>query len=100
MAKHDPRYSTRKWQAIRRAVLDRDGWRCMADHQGCKYKEPGSLRKKNKGHVHHIWPPVDGGPFWDWSNLQAVCASYNIAERNQRVNAKTLEPTTTYPEHW
>lgn len=94
MAKHDPRYSTRRWRDIRQAVLTRDLWRCTVDHLECEYKAPYSLMAKPRiAHVHHVHPPAEGGPFWDIRNLVAVCATFNIAERNQRWNRKVATVT-------
>jgi len=96
--KHDSRYGSRRWKALRRLVLDRDGWRCTVEHAGCRYTAPWSLASAppRVAHVHHIRPPVDGGPFWDETNLTSVCASFNIAERNQRFAAPTAA-ATAYP---
>ena len=49
MSRHHTKISRSRWQRIRRAVLDRDGWRCT------KCGQPGRL------HVHHIRPLERGG---------------------------------------
>lgn len=86
----DPRYRTSRWRATRVRVLDRDGWRCVAVHPGCRYKAPGALRRAGrfKAHVHHIIDPSEGGDFWDDHNLQSACSEFNIAERNRRQNIR------------
>ena len=46
---HIPLLRSRRWQAVRRAVLDRDGWRCRAcgrwgnecDHVVPLHRDPG-----------------------------------------------------------
>lgn len=59
----DKRLTGAKWRRIRRAVLDRDGWRC----QRCG--RPGALE------VHHIdRDPGDNR----LENLQAVCRPCHI----------------------
>lgn len=85
----DQRYRTSQWQAIRTSVLDRDGWKCMVDHDDCGYKAPGSLKRfKRVAHVHHVVDESEGGAFWDPHNLVSVCSAYNIAERNRRQNRR------------
>jgi len=94
MVKHDSRYGTPRWKRLRRLRLEIDNWHCTIPHPNCKYQTPGSLKHTTrKAHVHHINPPVNGGPFWDITNLTTVCATYNIAERNQRWNRQTTTPT-------
>ncbi|MCH8993105.1 MAG: hypothetical protein IIA44_15305 [Acidobacteria bacterium] len=95
----DPRYKTSRWQATRLRVLDRDGWRCMAAHDECRYSHPGSLKRAGRrvAHVHHIVDASEGGDFWDDHNLIAVCAKYNIGERNRRQNRRAARAVSQDP---
>ena len=58
---HRRRLHRRRWEAVRAAVLDRDGWRC----QRCG--------KAGRLEVDHVIPLHDGGDPWDPANLQALC---------------------------
>ena len=57
----------RRWAAVRRATLDRDGWRC----QRCG--RPGVLE------VHHVRALEDGGAPYDPENLETICKCCHIA---------------------
>lgn len=57
----------RRWARARRAVLDRDGWRCT------KCGRPGRLE------VHHVTPLRDGGAAFDLANLVTLCRDCHIA---------------------
>ena len=59
--------NSRQWEAVRRVVLDRDGWRC----QRC-----GSY-----GHeVDHVVPVEQGGAMYDPANCQVLCRGCHIAK--------------------
>jgi 5-methylcytosine-specific restriction endonuclease McrA len=103
----DTRYGSAQWKRLRLQILNRDEWRCRAVHDGCKYKEPGSLKAEPKiAHVHHLIDETEGGSFWDDLNLQATCRSFNLAERNRRQNQRAagtirLAPATKkHREYW
>ena len=57
---HVSRLHARRWARVRRAVLDRDGWRCR------KCGKAGRLE------VDHIVPDPGRDPF-DMGNLQVLC---------------------------
>ena len=42
---HLPLMRTRQWQHVRRVVLDRDGWRCVATRQRGKRAAFSALRR-------------------------------------------------------
>ena len=46
---------------VRRAILDRDGWRCV------------KCRKSGRFEIDHIIPVQFGGAWWDQENLQTLC---------------------------
>ena len=58
----DVRRSTYKWKRVRRAAIERDGYRCRA----CG-KAAGRFE------VDHIVPIVDGGAAYDLENCQTLC---------------------------
>ena len=64
---HVSRLHVRRWRRVRRAVLDRDGWRCR------KCGRAGRLE------VDHIDPDSGRDPF-DMANLQALCRGCHIAK--------------------
>ena len=68
-SKHWMGIDKRRWAAVRRAVLDRDGWRCA----NCG--RPGRLE------VDHIKPLAAGGDMYAMENLQALCAFPCHAEK-------------------
>ncbi len=82
-------YSGPFWQRLRLEVLERDGWKCMVDHPGCLYKEPGSLFRAGKGiaHVHHKIDRADGGAD-RVENLVSTCRTYNVGESARRQAAR------------
>lgn len=96
----DPRYSTAAWKNVRGRVLDRDGWRCTADHL-CPYKAPGSLKTAPKriAQAHHIVDSSEGGGFYDEWNLMAVCRDFNVGERNRRQNRRARDQITPPVSH-
>lgn len=72
--------SPSRWRLVRRAVLDRDGWRC------CKCK-----RAAGRFEVDHIKPLHLGGEPWDLDNLQSLCPGCHInktADENRARHAR------------
>lgn len=74
-ADRDPRYRTQAWRKLRRSILARDRHQCQLRLDGCT----GDARPIG-GHVDHIVSPIDGGAFFDPSNLRASCPSCNCRE--------------------
>jgi 5-methylcytosine-specific restriction endonuclease McrA len=65
----DRRYSTARWQRLRKAVLARDGHQCMIGGPRCR----GYATT-----VHHIVPSSQQPElFWEPSNLVAACGACN-----------------------
>ena len=56
----------RRWQAVRRAALKRDRWRCRA------------CGKAGVLEVDHVVRIEDGGPEYDLDNLQALCRGCHV----------------------
>ena len=64
---HVSRLHQRRWRIVRRAVFDRDGWRCR------KCGRAGRLE------CDHVDPSPGRNPF-DKANLQALCRGCHIAK--------------------
>ena len=57
----------RRWARVRRAALDRDGWRCT------RCGSPAELE------VHHVVPLDRGGAALDLGNLRTVCRGCHLS---------------------
>ena len=80
MSDHHIRLNTRRWAAVRRAVFQRDGWRCV------------ECGKAGRLECDHVVPLERNGDPFDMANLQTLCRSCHIAKtaaENRR------EPTPT-----
>ena len=85
----DRRYSTAKWQRLRKVVLARDGHWCQIQGPRCQ----GYANS-----VHHIIPSSQRPDlFWEITNLEAACGSCNygggarIAATNRRELERIIE---------
>lgn len=74
----NPRRMPGDWRRLRRAVLERDGWRCV------KCGRAGRLE------VDHIKPAREGGTD-ALTNLQALCRPCHFAKTAQE-NARRAKP--------
>ena len=92
MSRRGEFYSKPFWQRLRLRILERDGWRCVPAHEGCRFKAPGSLKTAGKyqAHVHHKIDREDGGQDVP-GNLVATCAAYNIGEGKRRQAARARQ---------
>ena len=79
MTRHHTHLNTRRWDAVRRAVFERDGWRCV------ECGRAGLLE------VDHVVPLKRGGDPWDPDNLQALCRRCHI-EKTRRENRRPPTP--------
>ena len=66
MSRQHARLNRRRWERVRRAVLDRDRWRCQ------KCGRAGRLE------IDHVVPLDAGGAVYDMDNLQALCRGCHI----------------------
>jgi 5-methylcytosine-specific restriction endonuclease McrA len=67
----DRRYSTARWQQLRKAVLARDGYYCQIQGPRCKLAAST---------VDHIVPSSQRPDlFWEQSNLRAACRPCNYS---------------------
>lgn len=78
MSRHHARLPSRRWELVRRAVFERDGWRCVL----CG----GAGRLE----ADHVVPLARGGAPFDMANLQTLCRTCNIA-KDRAENSR--EPT-------
>ena len=69
----------RRWAPIRRAVLDRDGWRCR------KCFKAGRLE------IDHVRPLAAGGDVWDLANLEALCRNCHFRKSANEVRKVPIE---------
>ena len=74
----------RRWARVRRAVLDRDGWRCRR------------CRRVGRMEVDHVVPLDRGGDPWDMANLQTLCRGCHIA----KTAAENRRPPTPADAAW
>jgi 5-methylcytosine-specific restriction endonuclease McrA len=86
-----PEYAGPEWQAIRLQVLARDNHTCQIRGPKCRGRA---------SHVDHIISVSQGGARLDPSNLQAACASCNVAKRNREVAARARGDALTTSQQW
>ena len=81
MSHHHAAINTHRWSAVRRAVFERDGWRCVmcgkagrleADHITSLQREPGQ-------------------DVYDINGLQSLCRSCHI-QKTASENRRALSP--------
>ena len=73
MAKRGTPYAHRAWPHIRRTILARDGYQCQINGPHCTHLA---------NECDHIQPWLDGGAWFDASNLRAACTACNKGRRN------------------
>ena len=78
MSRHHTHLDAHRWAAVRRAVFERDGWRC------CECGRAGRLE------CDHVIPLERSGDPWDPDNLQTLCRSCHISKTRQE---NRREPT-------
>ena len=65
---HPATSNPRRWQAVRRAVFKRDGYRCQ------------SCGKAGRLECDHVVAIFRGGDWWEIENCQALCRGCHIAK--------------------
>ena len=58
----------KRWRHVRRAALDRDGWRCV------------QCGRAGRLEVDHILRQRDGGALYELANLQSLCRECHFAK--------------------
>lgn len=80
-----PCYRHPLWPKVRRAILQRDDYRCQIRRARCR----GAANQ-----VDHIDRLADGGAWFDPANLRAACLPCNVAESNDaRLRIRTAPPS-------
>jgi 5-methylcytosine-specific restriction endonuclease McrA len=78
----DRRYSTARWQKLRRAVLNHYGHTCQLQQPGCTVRATS---------VHHLVPSSEAPHlFWSTENLVPACSSCNSSDGG-RVGAQRTQ---------
>jgi 5-methylcytosine-specific restriction endonuclease McrA len=94
MTSTDPRYQTTAWRALRALVLDRDLWTCQVRDKGCTH---GATE------VDHITPAIEGGDFYNPTNLRASCKRCNSTRGARLAAARQARYNTAvavYESRW
>lgn len=73
MSRHHRRIAGARWEATRRAVFERDGWRCV---------ECGKAGRLECDHIVPLEREPGQDP-WDMNGLQTLCRSCHI-EKSRR----------------
>ena len=84
MSKHHIRLWRERWSAVRQAVFDRDGWRCV---------ECGQAGRLECDHITPLQREPGQDPF-DPNGLQTLCRDCHIA-KTRRENRRPLTPAET-----
>lgn len=64
-------YKSKRWQALRLAILRRDGYKCRES------KRYGITAEANT--VHHVWPAEDY-PEWAWEPWNLISLTHGMHE--------------------
>lgn len=75
MSRHHAHLNARRWAAVRRAVFERDGFRCR------KCGKAGRLE------ADHIRPLTDGVDPFDMDNLQTLCRGCHVEKSREERRA-------------
>ena len=81
MSRHHTHLNARRWAAVRRAVFERDGWRCV---------ECGKAGRLEVDHVTPMQREPGQDPF-NPNGLQTLCRECHI-EKTRRENRRELTP--------
>ena len=81
MSRHHSHLNARRWQAVRRAVFARDGWRCS---------ECGRAGKLECDHIVPMQREPGQDPY-DMNGLQSLCRSCHL-EKTAGENRRELTP--------
>ena len=76
MSRLTHRLDKRRWERVRRAAFERDGWRCT------RCKRPGRLE------AHHVKELRDGGAAYDLANVKTLCRACHVALHRPKLSAE------------
>lgn len=82
-SKYWRKVNRRKWEAVRRKALDRDGWRCRR------------CGKAGRLEVHHVKALRDGGAVYELQNLETLCRACHFAQNRSEGLQRAAEK---YPQ--
>ena len=77
----------KRWEAIRRQVLERDGWKCRV------------CGRRGRLEVDHVEPMGDGEFVYDLDHLQALCRGCHI-RKTRRKNRERQARLTPQQAAW
>ena len=81
MSRNHARLNARRWAAVRRAVLERDGWRCC---------ECGRAGRLECDHIRAIEKQPGQDPY-DENGLQTLCRSCHIEKHRPVLSPERQE---------
>ena len=81
MSRRHLHLNTRRWAAVRRAVFERDGWRCV---------ECGKAGRPECDHISPMQREPGQDP-WDLNGLQTLCRGCHI-DKTRRENTREPGP--------
>lgn len=96
--------SSRAYRALRRFVLDRDGWRCRMlgeDGQVCGIALSPWPGRPDSATLQHLDALADGHPkICDPERAVAACRTHNLREAAQITNAKRAAQAANHERGW
>ena len=96
MSRHHLHLNARRWQAVRRTVFARDGWRCTALRaRRLVFARDGwrctACGKAGRLEVDHTVPLQRGGDPWAFDNLQILCRGCHLTKTQGEIR-RQLSP--------
>ena len=76
---HPATKNPRRWRALRRVILRRDGYRCR------------SCGKAGRLEIDHIIPVMQGGEWWTPEGLQALCRPCHFSKSRADISGPDPE---------
>ena len=73
-------YKTARWQAVRKAVFERDGWACVL------------CGKMGILECDHRQPIVRAGDWFAMDNLQCLCRNCHIRKSAEECRSRVISP--------
>ena len=89
MSRNHAQLHVKRWRAVRRAVFERDGWRCV----GC-----GKAGRLECDHITPMEREPGQNPY-DINGLQCLCQACHV-EKTRRENRRELTPDERAWKTW